>query len=126
MEARLFNKQKDIAMIKEWYLDRGYILDKTSRIPELGVIVDEIAVCFIYHDKTSSIGFIHGLISNPRQSKKKVYQAISKMLDLGKIETKKRGMEIVLLFTHYRSLMRLASRKKFIATTNLVEMLGEL
>lgn len=126
MNARVFNKQKDIEMIKQWYLDRGYHLDKTTRIPDFGVIVDHVAVCFIYHDKSSTIGFIHGLISNPKQSKKKVYKAISDMLDLGKVECKKRGMEIVLMFTPFKSLMKMSQRKNFIATSSLVELLGEL
>lgn len=109
MEVSKFEKFKDFPEIREWHRARGQEI-KPSRLPNFGWIVHGIAACFVYHDPSSQIGFIHGLISNPSANPKDVYEAVLRMFEQGERDCRAREIEVVVFTTKLNSLKQIAQK----------------
>ena len=107
MEIKKFDKFSDFPEVREWHRARGQDT-KASRLPNLGWIVKGVAACFVYHDPTSGVGFIHGLISNPNANPKEVYEAVVAMFEQGERDCRARQIEVVVFTTKLHSLEKIA------------------
>lgn len=67
--------RKDIALIREWYLDREMNPPTTDEFPTVGFIVESIAAGFLYKTD-SSICLFEGVITNKECSAKQRNEAL--------------------------------------------------
>jgi len=109
MEICKFDKFKDFPEVREWHRMRGQEI-KATRLPSTGWIVHGVAACFCYHDKTSTLGFIHGLISNPKADTKEVYEAVIKMFEQGERDCRDNQIEVVVFTTKLNSIEKIAEK----------------
>lgn len=78
---RLFNKDKDYKTIVKWWLDHDQIPCPINLLPNIGFIVDELVVGFLYQTD-SSVCFIECVVGDKNGNKDKRKKAL---LDLGEM-----------------------------------------
>ena len=100
MQVRKWNVKKDYPLILEWCKQRDWdspIPQET--LPAVGVMVtDKEAICAagLFLDKTSKLGFMWGIFSNPKIGKIKLFKAMKMCVE----EIKKQATKIsYLLYT---------------------------
>ena len=121
--VRRFDKFTDFAEIKEWYAKRGD-QTKVTRFPNVGWIRPGVCACFLYHDQTTSVGFIHGLISNPDAGGREVYETIVEIFNEGEKYCRENQIDSVLFTSKMPVLQKMAENfgfKKFDTVTELVK-----
>lgn len=72
---RLFDKDKDYNTIMKWWLDHDQIPCAVNLLPNIGFIVDELVVGFLYQTD-SSVCFIECVVSDKNSDKEKRQKAL--------------------------------------------------
>ena len=74
MNSRKWHLNKDYSTLENWFKLHNWDSSIPKDIlPELGIIVDDICAAGLYTDKSSKLGFMYGIFSNPNISKIKLF-----------------------------------------------------
>ena len=77
MNSRKWHLNKDYSTLENWFKLHNWDSSIPKDIlPELGIIVDDICAAGLYTDKSSKLGFMYGIFSNPNISKIKLFKAM--------------------------------------------------
>ena len=111
MQARKWNVKKDYPFISEWCKQRDWDSSIPQEIlPAVGVIVvDQGPLCAagLFVDKTSKLGFMWGIFSNPKISKIKLFKAMKMCVEGIKKQATKNKLSVVYTITGENALHKL-------------------
>ena len=114
MQARKWNVKKDYPFISEWCKQRDWDSSIPQEIlPAVGVIViDQNPICAagLFVDKTSKLGFMWGIFSNPKAGKIKLFKAMKMCVDEIYKLAKENNLSLVYTVTGEKTLHRLYER----------------
>ena len=111
MQARKWNVKKDYPFISEWCKQRDWDSSIPQEIlPAVGVIVvdqDPICAAGLFVDKTSKLGFMWGIFSNPKAGKIKLFKAMKMCVEGIKKQATKNKLSVVYTITGENALHKL-------------------
>ena len=111
MQARKWNVKKDYPFISEWCKQRDWDSSIPQEIlPAVGVIVvdqDPICAAGLFVDKTSKLGFMWGIFSNPKTGKIKLFKAMKMCVEGIKKQATKNKLSVVYTITGENALHKL-------------------
>lgn len=110
---RLFEKISDFPLVRDWYAADGLQI-RITKLPEFGFIDEKAGAIFIYHDKSSEIGFIHGFVVNPKATKREIYAALKKFRSQITHHAQSRGIGTLVFSSYLPSLIRRSIRDNFV------------
>ncbi len=114
MQARKWNIKKDYPFISDWCKQRDWDSSIPKEIlPAVGVIVidqDPICAAGLFVDKTSKLGFMWGIFSNPKTGKIKLFKAMKMCVEGIKKEAKNNKLSLVYTITGENSLDKLYTK----------------
>ena len=100
MQARKWNVKKDYPSILKWCQQRDWDAPiPQETLPAVGaIVIDEENICAagLFIDKTSKLGFMWGIFSNPKTSKIKLFKAMKMCVE----EIKKQAIKNKLSFVY--------------------------
>jgi hypothetical protein len=111
MQVRKWNVKKDYSSILKWCNQRDWdspIPQET--LPAVGVIVtdkEDICAAGLFVDKTSKLGFMWGIFSNPKTSKIKLFKAMKMCVEEIKKQAIKNKLSFVYTITGEKALHKL-------------------
>ena len=111
MQVRKWNVKKDYPSILKWCNQRDWdspIPQET--LPAIGVIVtdkEDICAAGLFVDKTSKLGFMWGIFSNPKTSKIKLFKAMKMCVEEIKKQAIKNKLSFVYTITGEKALHKL-------------------
>ena len=111
MQVRKWNVKKDYPSILKWCNQRDWdspIPQET--LPAVGVIVtdkEDICAAGLFVDKTSKLGFMWGIFSNPKTSKIKLFKAMKMCVEEIKKQAIKNKLSFVYTITGEKALHKL-------------------
>ena len=111
MQARKWNIKKDYPFISDWCKQRDWDSSIPKEIlPAVGVIVidqDPICAAGLFVDKTSKLGFMWGIFSNPKTGKIKLFKAMKMCVEGIKKQAIKNKLSFVYTITGENALHKL-------------------
>ena len=114
MQARKWNVKKDYPLILKWCNQRGWDLPiPQETLPAVGVMVTEqedICAAGLFVDKTSKLGFMWGIFSNPKVSKIKLFKAMKMCVEEIQKQASKNKISLVYTITGESALHKLYGR----------------
>ena len=111
MQVRKWNVKKDYPSILKWCNQRDWdspIPQET--LPAVGVMVtdrEDICAAGLFVDKTSKLGFMWGIFSNPKTSKIKLFKAMKMCVEEIKKQAIKNKLSFVYTITGEKALHKL-------------------
>ena len=74
MNKRRWQLNKDYPTLEYWFkLHKWASPIPKNILPELGIIIEDICAAGLYTDKSSKLGYMYGIFSNPNISKIKLF-----------------------------------------------------
>ena len=114
MQVRKWNVKKDYPSILKWCQQRNWDSPiPKETLPIVGVMVtDEEDICAagLFIDKTSKLGFMWGIFSNPKTGKIKLFKAMKMCVEEIKKEAKNNELSLVYTITGENSLDKLYTK----------------
>ena len=114
MQARKWNVKKDYPLILDWCKQRDWDLPiPQETLPAVGIIIlDKEAICAagLFVDKTSKLGFMWGIFSNPKIGKIKLFKAMKMCVEEIKKQASKNKISLVYTITGESALHKLYGR----------------
>ena len=111
MQARKWNVKKYYTFISKWCKQRDWDSSIPQEIlPAVGVIVidqDPICAAGLFVDKTSKLGFMWGIFSNPKTGKIKLFKAMKMCVEGIKKQAIKNKLSFVYTITGENALHKL-------------------
>ena len=111
MRSRKENIKKDYPSILKWYKQRDWDTPiPQATLPALGSIVidgENICAAGLFIDKTSKLGFMWGIFSNPKTSKIKLFKAMKMCVEEIKKQAIKNKLSFVYTITGENALHKL-------------------
>jgi hypothetical protein len=114
MQVRKWNVKKDYPSILKWCNQRDWdspIPQET--LPAIGVIVtdkEDICAAGLFVDKTSKLGFMWGIFSNPKTSKIKLFKAMKMCISNIKKQALDNNIKLIYTITGENSLDKLYTK----------------
>tara|TARA_R100001129_G_C5248495_1_gene227623 strand:+ start:65 stop:499 length:435 start_codon:yes stop_codon:yes gene_type:complete len=114
MQVRKWNVKKDYPSILKWCNQRDWdspIPQET--LPAIGVIVtdkEDICAAGLFVDKTSKLGFMWGIFSNPKTSKIKLFKAMKMCINNIKKQALDNNIKLIYTITGESSLDKLYTK----------------
>ena len=114
MQPRKWNVNKDYSIIFNWCKQYNWdaVIPKEV-LPKIGVIIiDKEPICAagLFVDKTSKLGFMWGIFSNPKISKIKLFRGMGMCIEQIENEAKKNKLSFVYTITGENALHKLYNR----------------
>lgn len=67
---RRWQLNQDYPTLQQWFKEHKWESPIPKDVlPELGIIIDDICAAGLYTDKSSTLGYMYGMFSNPKASK---------------------------------------------------------
>jgi len=111
MQTRKWNIKKDYPFISNWCKQRDWDSSIPKEVlPAVGVIVvdqDPICAAGLFVDKTSKLGFMWGIFSNPKIGKIKLFKAMKMCVEGIKKQAAKNKLSVVYTITGENALHKL-------------------
>jgi hypothetical protein len=103
LQLRMFDPDKDHAMIMQWCVDHGHVGIPANVLPKLGVVVqadgEDIAALWLYMDNSTGVCFAEYPITKAGLSVALMTSALRCALDFLKQEARINGYWIMRVFT---------------------------
>jgi hypothetical protein len=114
MQSRKWNVNKDYSIIFNWCKQYNWdaVIPKEV-LPKTGVIItDKEPICAagLFVDKTSKLGFMWGIFSNPKINKIKLFRGMEMCIEQIENEAKKNKLSFVYTITGENALHKLYNR----------------
>ena len=98
MNKRRWQLNKDYPTLEHWFkLHKWDSPIPKNILPELGIIIEDICAAGLYTDKSSKLGYIYGIFSNPKIPKIKLFKSM--LLCLNEIKTLAKELNLNFLYT---------------------------
>jgi len=114
MQARKWNVKKDYPSILKWCQQRDWDTPiPQETLPAVGAIVidgENICAAGLFIDKTSKLGFMWGIFSNPKTSKIKLFKAMKLCVQAIEKQAIKNKLGLVYTITGESSLDKLYTK----------------
>lgn len=114
MQARKWSLSKDYSTILNWCKQYGWDTPIPKQVlPKVGVIViDKEPICAsgLFVDKSSKLGFMWGIFSNPKTSKIKLVKAMKICIDEIKKQADNNKLSFVYTITGEKALHKLYNK----------------
>ena len=111
MQSKKWNLKKDYSVISKWCKEHKWDLAiPKEMLPPLGIIIseqDNICAAGLFVDKTSKLGFMWGIFSNPKTGKIKLFKAMKMCVEEIKKQAIKNKLSFVYTITGENALHKL-------------------
>jgi len=98
MNSRRWHLNKDYPTLECWFkLHKWDSPIPKNILPELGIIIEDICAAGLYTDKSSKLGYMYGIFSNPKIPKIKLFKSM--LLCLNEIKTLAKELNLNFLYT---------------------------
>ena len=98
MNKRRWQLNKDYPTLEYWFkLHKFDSPIPKDILPELGIIIEDICAAGLYTDKSSELGYMYGIFSNPEIPKIKLFKSM--LLCLNEIKTLAKELNLNFLYT---------------------------
>ena len=111
MNKRRWQLNKDYPTLEYWFkLHKWDSPIPKNILPELGIIIEDICAAGLYTDKSSKLGYMYGIFSNPNISKIKLFKAMILCLNEIKLLAKELNLNFIYTTTAETSLHKLYTK----------------
>ena len=111
MNKRRWQLNKDYPTLEYWFkLHKWDSSIPKNILPELGIIIEDICAAGLYTDKSSKLGYMYGIFSNPNISKIKLFKAMILCLNEIKLLAKELNLNFIYTTTAETSLHKLYTK----------------
>ena len=111
MNKRRWQLNKDYPTLEYWFKLHKWDLPIPKNIlPELGIIIEDICAAGLYTDKSSELGYMYGIFSNPQIPKIKLFKSMLLCLNEIKILAKELNLNFIYTTTAESSLHKLYTK----------------
>ena len=111
MNKRRWQLKKDYPTLEHWFkLHKWDSPIPKNILPELGVIIEDICAAGLYTDKSSKLGYMYGIFSNPKIPKIKLFKSMLLCLNEIKILAKELNLNFLYTTTAESSLHKLYTK----------------
>ena len=107
-------QESDFATIMDWAHARNMEAIPRTQLPQFGLIVPGIAVCFLVQTD-STIALIEGFIANKSASRASMLQAMEAIHHGLLDKARQEGYEKVFIFTEHPTVMATCKRNKYMS-----------
>ena len=98
MNKRRWQLNKDYPTLEYWFkLHKWDSPIPKNILPELGIIIEDVCAAGLYTDKSSELGYMYGIFSNPKIPKIKLFKSM--LLCLNEIKTLAKELNLNFLYT---------------------------
>jgi len=98
MNSRRWHLNEDYPTLERWFkLHKWDSPIPKNILPELGIIIEDICAAGLYTDKSSKLGYMYGIFSNPKIPKIKLFKSM--LLCLNEIKTLAKELNLNFLYT---------------------------
>ena len=98
MNKRRWQLNKDYPTLEYWFkLHKWDSPIPKNILPELGIIIEDVCAAGLYTDKSSELGYMYGIFSNPEIPKIKLFKSM--LLCLNEIKTLAKELNLNFLYT---------------------------
>jgi hypothetical protein len=111
MNSRRWHLNKDYPTLERWF--KLYKWDSPipkNILPELGIIIEDVCAAGLYTDKSSKLGYMYGIFSNPQIPKIKLFKSMLLCLNEIKILAKELNLNFIYTTTAESSLHKLYTK----------------
>jgi len=108
--VRFFDKEKDYNTIAKWWIEHDQVPCPKDLLPNLGFIVDDLVVGFIYQTD-SEIVFFESIVSKKDSDKEDRKEALNAIIDMSCKVSKEMGYSRLIFHTAYPSLKELGIKE---------------
>ena len=111
MNKRRWQLNKDYPTLEYWFkLHKFDSPIPKDILPELGIIIEDVCAAGLYTDKSSELGYMYGIFSNPEIPKIKLFKSMLLCLNEIKILAKKLNLNFLYTTTAESSLHKLYTK----------------
>ena len=111
MNKRRWQLNKDYPTLEHWFkLHKWDSPIPKNILPELGIIIEDICAAGLYTDKSSKLGYMYGMFSNPNIPKIKLFKAMIMCLNEIKFLAKELNLNFIYTTTAEKSLHKLYNK----------------
>ena len=111
MNKRRWQLNKDYPTLEYWFkLHKWDSPIPKNILPELGIIIEDVCAAGLYTDKSSELGYMYGIFSNPEIPKIKLFKSMLLCLNEIKILAKKLNLNFLYTTTAESSLHKLYTK----------------
>ena len=111
MNSRRWHLNKDYPTLEHWFkLHKWDSPIPKDLLPEFGIIVEDICAAGLYTDKSSKLGYMYGIFSNPKIPKIKLFKSMLVCLNEIKILAKQLNLNFLYTTTAESSLHKLYTK----------------
>jgi len=111
MNSRRWHLNKDYPTLKRWFkLHKWDSPIPKNILPELGIIIEDVCAAGLYTDKSSELGYMYGIFSNPKIPKIKLFKSMLLCLNEIKILAKELNLNFLYTTTAESSLHKLYTK----------------
>lgn len=100
LQLRMYDRDKDYAMLVEWSDAHGVVASPAALLPKLGVIVQrdgvDSAALFLFMDNSCPVAFIDCAVSRPKLSTKEMIECFDFAIEFLKGEARIGGYAVIL------------------------------
>lgn len=105
---RLWQLNKDYPVLKKWFKDHNWESPIPKEVlPKLGIIIDDICAAGLHIDKSSKMGLMYGIFSNPNTSKIVLFKAMKECVEGIKELAKQKKLTYIYTITGEKALHKL-------------------
>ena len=111
MNKRRWQLNKDYPTLEYWFkLHKWDSPIPKDILPELGIIIEDVCAAGLYTDKSSKLGYMYGIFSNPKITKIKLFKSMLLCLNEIKILAKELNLNFLYTTTAESSLHKLYTK----------------
>ena len=100
LQLRMYDRDKDYAMLVEWCDAHGATISPAALLPKLGVIVqrdgEDSAALFLFMDNSCPVAFIDCAVTRPKLSTKEMIECFDCAIGFLKSEAQINGYAVIL------------------------------
>jgi len=111
MNSRRWHLNEDYPTLERWFkLHKWDSPIPKDILPELGIIIEDVCAAGLYTDKSSKLGYMYGIFSNPKIPKIKLFKSMLVCLNEIKILAKQLNLNFLYTTTAESSLHKLYTK----------------
>lgn len=113
LEIRMFDFDRDIETVKEWWSGHEAPVPLELIVPDDGLIVPGICAAWLYLPSNSNVGWIGWPVANPSASPREVHNGFQLLLEEMKLLAQKYDMRALTAATDISGLIKVFKRVGF-------------
>jgi hypothetical protein len=114
---KMFDRETDYPIVKEWWEGHGWNAVPLAVLPKLGVMAmlneKPIASGWLYMDNSVGVSMLEWMVANPDAKPKAVYKSIKTIVEFLKTQAKEMNYTVMLTTCKQESLARVYEKTGF-------------